>query len=124
MAEETQKAPMSVRDRAREKALKSRIKSKLIEFEGEKILVTQPTRAAYEGFDEKASAFRKNALIIASCTQICDETGAPIGHLFENGDVDALMQMSPTDALLMELTKAINELADIKSLEAEATKSN
>ena len=117
-------AEQSVRDRIRSKALgQDRLQSKLVEWDGEKLVVKQPNGKAFEAASKIESPFRKNMQILISCVFEADANGAPVRPLFESGDVERLMEMGPTDPFLTVLNDAIKSLTDLKTLQEDARKS-
>ena len=113
----------SQRDRKRAKALSDRSKRKLVEFEGEKYLVKEPPQLAYEGVPKDAHGFRHRCIMLTKIVFDVDDQGLPTTPMFEDGDVDRLMEMGPNDPLLVVLTEAMAELTDPKKLEVDARKS-
>lgn len=115
--------PQSVRDRIRAKALRDKRKRKVIEWEDEKILVVEPSGAAFSSISDKDSGFAQRAKLAVGCAFVCDENGAAIEPLFNAADVDVLIGLGTKDPLLVLVVDTINSLSNSKAMEAEATKS-
>lgn len=121
MAEET----ISIRDRIRGKVLgRDRARSKLVEIEGEKVVVKQPNGRAFEAVKAAdGSPFRQNLLLLIACAYEADANGCPVRPLFDESDLDGLMELPPQDPFLRALQNALTELADVKQTEEDARKS-
>jgi hypothetical protein len=125
MSEEfTAVAAVSVRDRIRGKVLGTgRTTSKLIEWEGEKVLVKQPSGRAFEAVSAVESPFRKNLLLLIACAFEADANGCAVRPLFEDTDLDSLLELPPQDPFLSALQTALTDMTQIKKLEVDARKS-
>lgn len=125
MSEESTAATQSVRDRIRGKVLgKDRTASRLVEWEGEKIVVKQPSGRAFEAVNAEQSPFRQNLLLLISCAFEADANGCPVRRLFEDSDMDGLLELPPGDPFLAVLQGALTEMTQIKKLEEDARKSH
>ena len=111
------------RDRKRAKALAARRKSKLVEYDGEKYLVQEPPQVAFEGIPKDAHGFRHRCVLLSRVVFDVDDSGNPTSRLFEDGDIETLMEMGPNDPLLKVLTEAKGELTNPDKLAEDARKS-
>ena len=133
-----QKPQQSVLERIREKANRSRRASVVVYFEGEKIVVMQPTAKDYEEAEyaptslgangqplyvDPVSRVRSSRRLLMACCYAADAQGGTVGRIWPKSMEAVVMDMPLTDPLLSKLTEAFAGLSNAKSLEAEATKS-